>query len=89
MLSLDSESTPAVLTRFQEFLEYEDLLFHLLRVLGKVLKAKSNVDETFLKNLIQLLEHVTIHDSNDEQKGKHFCSGMKKDKFIPRVTVII
>lgn len=75
MLSLEKEAAP-VLTRFQEFMEYEDILFHLLRVLGKVLKTKSNVDETFLKNLIHLLEHITLHESppKEEEIPKLFCS---------------
>nr|CAG4636963.1 EOG090X04ZD [Ceriodaphnia reticulata]SVE72901.1 EOG090X04ZD [Ceriodaphnia reticulata] len=75
MLSLEKEAAP-VLTRFQEFMEYEDILFHLLRVLGKVLKTNSKVDETFLKNLIHLLEHITLHESppKEEEKSKLFCS---------------
>ena len=75
MLSLEKEATP-VLTRFQEFMEYEDILFHLLRVLGKILKGKSNVDEKFLKNLIYILEHITLHNSppKEEEKTKLFCS---------------
>ena len=77
MLSLEKEATP-VLTRFQEFLEYEDVLFHLLRVLGKLLKTQK-VDEKFLRNLICLMEHITLHDTADkeEEKTKLFCSSKK------------
>ena len=79
MLNLEMESTP-VLTRFQEFIEYEDVLFHLLRVLDTILKAKTDVNEKFLKNLIYLLEHITLSDfsskkSTDSNKQKLFCSG--------------
>lgn len=75
MLSLEREAAP-VITRFQEFMEYEDVLFHLLRVLGKILKAQNNVDEKFLKNLIHILEHITLHNSplKEEEKTKLFCS---------------
>jgi len=75
MLSLEREATP-LLTRFQEFMEYEDILFNLLRVLAKILKDKSNVDEKFLKNLIHILEHITLHNTppKDEEKTKIFCS---------------
>nr|CAG4641647.1 EOG090X04ZD [Eurycercus lamellatus] len=74
MLGLETDAVP-VLTRFQEFMEYEDVLFHLLRVLSKLLKSKQDVNEKFLRNLIQLLEHVTLHESvADEEKPKLFCS---------------
>lgn len=78
MLSLEKEGSP-VLTRFQEFLEYEDILLHLLRVLGKTLKIQSNIDEKFLRNLIYLLEHVTLHNSppKEEEKPKLFCSSKR------------
>nr|SVE75088.1 EOG090X04ZD [Daphnia dolichocephala] len=82
MLGLEREAEP-VLTRFQEFMEYEDVLSHLLRVLGKILKAKSNVDERFLKNLIHILENITLHNSppKEEEKTKHFCSNKKNFKW--------
>lgn len=76
MLSLEKEASP-VLTRFQEFMEYEDILFHLLRVLGKTFKTQSTIDEKFLRNLIYLLEHITLHDSpssKEEEKPKLYCS---------------
>lgn len=75
MLNLETETTP-VLTRFQEFIEYEDVLFHLLRTLGSILKTKTDVNEKFLKNLICLLEHITLSDSkkpSDAEKQKLFC----------------
>lgn len=77
MLSLEKEAAPVV-TRFQEFMEYEDILFHLLRVLGKILKAKNDVDEKFFKNLIHILEHITLHNQpqKEEEKTKLFCSSM-------------
>nr|CAG4649283.1 EOG090X04ZD [Scapholeberis mucronata]SVE93582.1 EOG090X04ZD [Scapholeberis mucronata] len=73
MLTLEKEAT-SVLTRFQEFLEYEDVLFHLLRVLGKILKTQT-MNEKYLKNLIYLMEHIILHDSSDkeEEKTKLFC----------------
>lgn len=77
MLNLESESTP-VLTRFQEFIEYEDVLFHLLRSLGGILKTKTDVSEKFLKNLIYLLEHITMSDfkkASNGDKQKLFCCG--------------
>nr|SVE91102.1 EOG090X04ZD [Daphnia sinensis] len=82
MLNLDKEAA-AVITRFQEFMEYEDVLFHLLRVLGKILKAQTNVDEKFLKNLIHILEHVTLPNSpqKEEEKTKLFCSNKKHFKW--------
>ncbi len=70
------ESTP-LLTRFQEFLEYEDVLYYLLKVLGKILKSKKDIDERFLQNLIQLLEEITIHSTSDEEKSKLFCLGIE------------
>lgn len=76
MLNLQTGAAAAVLTRFQEFVEYDDVLFHLLRVLGIILKAKKDVDEKFLLNLICLLEHVTMHDNSSEKedsKQKLFC----------------
>nr|CAG4647002.1 EOG090X04ZD [Megafenestra aurita]SVE92354.1 EOG090X04ZD [Megafenestra aurita] len=79
MLSLEKEASP-VLTRFQEFMEYEDILFHLLRVLGKTFKTQSTIDEKFLRNLIYLLEHITLHDSpssKEEEKPKLYCSNKK------------
>ncbi|XP_046460715.1 nucleolar complex protein 4 homolog B-like [Daphnia pulex] len=82
MLSLEKEATP-LLTRFQEFMEYEDILFHLLRVLAKILKGKSNVDEKFLKNLIHILEHITLHNTppKEEEKTKLFCSNKNHFKW--------
>ena len=77
MLNLETESTP-VLTRFQEFIEYEDVLFHLLRSLGSILKSKTDVTEKFLKNLIYLLEHLTLSDfkkTSNAEKQKLFCCG--------------
>jgi len=79
MLNLESESTP-VLTRFQEFIEYEDVLFHLLRSLGGILKIKTDVSEKFLKNLIYLLEHITMSDfkkASNGDKQKLFCCDEK------------
>lgn len=79
ILDLEGEQALPVLTRFQEFIEYEDVLFHLLRVLGQILKNnKKDVDEKFLKNLMQLLEHVTLRSGplKGEEKPKLFCFGM-------------
>lgn len=73
MLNLKNEATP-VLTRFQEFMEYEDILFYLLSVLEKILKTKNSVDEKFLTNLVYLLEHITLPEkATDEEKSKLFC----------------
>ena len=81
---LNLEKAAPVLTRFQEFMEYEDILLNLLQVLGKILKAKSNVDETFLKNLIHLLEHITLHESppKEEEKSKLFCFSKSNWNFL-------
>nr|CAG4642472.1 EOG090X04ZD [Evadne anonyx] len=79
MLNLETESTP-VLTRFQEFIEYEDVLFHLLRTLGSILKAKTDVNQKFMKNLIGLLENITLNDNkkpSDAEKQKLFCCNEK------------
>lgn len=78
VLELEDDQALPVLTRFQEFIEYEDVLFHLLRVLGQILKKnKKDVDEKFLKNLMQLMEHVTLRSAppKGEDKPKMFCSG--------------
>nr|CAG4634749.1 EOG090X04ZD [Alona affinis] len=82
LLDVEKESSP-VLTRFQEFLEYEDVLFHLLRVLGKICKAKNDANDKFLTNLIQLLEHITIPNlaADDEEKSKLFCSDKQHFKW--------
>nr|CAG4647854.1 EOG090X04ZD [Moina brachiata]SVE92977.1 EOG090X04ZD [Moina brachiata] len=77
VLELEDDQALPVLTRFQEFIEYEDVLFHLLRVLGQILKKnKKDVDEKFLKNLMQLMEHVTLRSAppKGEEKPKMFCS---------------
>nr|CAG4650111.1 EOG090X04ZD [Sida crystallina] len=82
MLELKTETIP-VLTRFQEFMEYEDVLYHLLRVLGIILKSKTDADEKFLKNLISVLEHVTLSSTmgTTDEKRKLFCSGKKEFKW--------
>jgi hypothetical protein len=76
MLHLNRETIP-VLTRFQEFIEYEDVLFYLLRVLGTILKSKAEEDESFLKNLVSLLEHITVNDYSNtpDEERKLFCLG--------------
>jgi U3 small nucleolar RNA-associated protein 19 len=76
MLHLNKETIP-VLTRFQEFIEYEDVLFNLLRVLGTILKAKVEEDENFLKNLVSVLEHITVNDNSNtaDEERKLFCLG--------------
>ena len=78
MLCLEAVASITVLTRFQEFMEYEDVLFHLLRVLKTILKTEDKVDEKFLKNLIHLLEHITLHKASTktDDKPKNFCCGM-------------
>nr|CAG4638409.1 EOG090X04ZD [Cyclestheria hislopi] len=69
MLSLDCEMVP-VLTRFQEFLEYDDVLFHLLRVLGTILKTKKEVNDIFMKNLFYVLEHLTLETPDPKSERK-------------------
>lgn len=78
LLDVEKDNSSSVLTRFQEFLEYEDVLFHLLRVLGKTCKSRRNASEKFLSNLIQVLEHVTMFETSDQEKSKLFCSGKQK-----------
>ena len=76
MLHLNKETIP-VLTRFQEFIEYEDVLYNLLRVLGTILKSKVEEDENFLKNLVSVLEHITVNDNSNtpDEERKLFCLG--------------
>ena len=47
MLYLNKETIPG-LTKFQEFIQYEDVLYNLLGVLGTILKSKVEEDENFL-----------------------------------------
>ena len=47
MLYLNKETIP-VLTKFQEFIQYEDVLYKLLGVLDTILKSKVEEDENFL-----------------------------------------
>jgi len=84
MLCLEAGVSVTVLTRFQEFMEYEDVLFHLLRALKTILKTEEKVDEKFLKNLVHLLEHITLHKTalKTDEKPKNFCCGMRESCII-------
>nr|CAG4643910.1 EOG090X04ZD [Lepidurus arcticus] len=82
LVTSKKEMTP-VITRFQEFLDFDDIKLHILRALSTLLKSYADqgreVNEIFLTNILVLLEHVVLNnkvetkDEEEEDSTKLYC----------------
>nr|CAG4651775.1 EOG090X04ZD [Triops cancriformis] len=71
-----------LITRFQEFLDFEDIKLHILRALSSLLKSYAEqareANDIFLENTINLLEHIVLTDrkakkQEEEESVKLYC----------------
>ena len=75
---LSSErSTDQLMSRFQEFTAYQDVLYYVWKLLPTIVLNKKQPNETFIKNFLNLMDKIPIPKEtirNNEDWEVLFCA---------------